>query len=142
MDGPHFLCYTRPFLRSGTLWTWWQVTGGVIDDIEPPVLSMFLSFFASPKTSSPSFKIPLSFQKMSFSSLFLIIAACAIGLTSAAVTPHSLAGRSSRHNALQALQKRASGQFTFYAVGLGACGKQNTDDDFVSNSAFVCGVRR
>jgi len=68
---------------------------------------------------------------MLFSSLFLVLAACAIGFTSAAVAPHSLARWSSRHNSLQTFQKRASGQFTFFAVGLGACGKQNTADDFV-----------
>jgi len=68
---------------------------------------------------------------MLFSSLFLVLAVCAIGFTSAAATPHSLAKRSSRHNSLQPFQKRASGQFTFFAVGLGACGKQNTDSDFI-----------
>ncbi|KAF9653154.1 hypothetical protein BDM02DRAFT_3183110 [Thelephora ganbajun] len=68
---------------------------------------------------------------MLLSSLFLILAACAIGFTSAAVAPHSPARRSSRHNALQPFQKRASGQFTYYAAGMGACGKQNTNDDFI-----------
>lgn len=94
------------------------------------VIDDSISFFTSPKTSS-------------FSSLSLIIAACAIGFTSSATTPHSLAGWSSRHNALQPLQKRASGQFTFYAVGPGARGKRNTEDDFESHpAAFVYGVRR
>lgn len=74
---------------------------------------------------------------MLFRSLLLILTACAIGFTSAVVTPHSLVRRSSRHKALQPNQKRASGQFTYFAVGMGACGKQNTDNDFVSNSAFV-----
>jgi len=60
-------------------------------------------------------------------SLLLTLAAFAIGLTSAA--PHAPAGLSSRHNALQ---KRASGQFTYYAVGMGACGKQNVDSDYVA----------
>ena len=69
---------------------------------------------------------------MLLSSLFLILTACAIGFTSAAVAPHALARRSPRHSALQLVQKRASGQFTFFAVGQGACGKQNSDDDFVS----------
>lgn len=77
---------------------------------------------------------------MLLSSVFLTLAACAIGLVSAAVTPHSFARRSSRHNALQPIQKRASGQFTYYAVGMGACGKQNADSDFVSNSAIFCCV--
>jgi hypothetical protein len=66
------------------------------------------------------------------SSLFLILAACAIGFTSAVVAPHSLPRWSSRHSALQPFEKRASGQFTYFAVGMGACGKQNTDNDFVS----------
>ena len=92
------------------------------------------SFLASPPTSCPSFESPLSFERMLLSSLFLILAGCAIGIVPAAATPHSLAGRSSHHNAVQPFQKRASGQFTFFAVGLGACGKQNTDDDFVSIS--------
>ena len=74
---------------------------------------------------------PPSFQRMSLSSLFLVLAVCAIGFLSAAASPHSLARRS-YHNAVQPLQKRTSGQFTFFAVGMGACGKQNTDDDFVS----------
>jgi len=68
---------------------------------------------------------------MLLSPVFLLLAACAIGFTSAAVTPHALARWSSRHNGLQPMQKRASGQFTYYAVGMGACGKQNIDSDFV-----------
>jgi len=68
---------------------------------------------------------------MLFSSLFLALAAWAIGFAAAAATPHALARWSSRHNALQPFQKRASGQFTYFAVGMGACGKQNTDDDFI-----------
>ena len=81
----------------------------------------------------PSFIRKLTlFSKMQLSSLFLILAACAIGFASAAVTPHALARRSFHHGALQPFQKRASGQFTFFAVGMGACGKQNTNDDFVS----------
>jgi len=51
--------------------------------------------------------------------------------TSAAATPHSLPRWSSRHNAPQPIQKRASGQFTYYAVGMGACGKQNSDSESV-----------
>jgi len=68
---------------------------------------------------------------MLFSSLILILTACAIGFTSAAATPHALARWSSRHSSLQPLQKRASGQFTYFAVGMGACGKWNTADDFI-----------
>jgi len=68
---------------------------------------------------------------MLFYPAFLILATCAIGFTAAVVTPHSFARRSSRHNGLQSIQKRASGQFTYYAVGMGACGKQNIDSDFV-----------
>jgi len=64
---------------------------------------------------------------MLLATLFLVLAA---GFASA-VAPHSPARRSSRHNALQPFQKRASGQFTFFAVGMGACGKQNSDDDFI-----------
>ena len=70
-------------------------------------------------------------------SLLLIIAACAIGFTSAAVTPHSFVRWSSRHNGLQPVQKRASGQFTYYAVGMGACGQQNAASDFVRNSDIL-----
>jgi hypothetical protein len=77
---------------------------------------------------------------MLFSSLFLILAACAVRFTSAAATPHALARWSSRHTALQPVQKRASGQFTYFAVGMGACGQQNTDNDFVSILPFVCSV--
>jgi len=68
---------------------------------------------------------------MLYCSLLLILAACAIGFTSAALTPRSPARWPSRHKALQPFQKRASGQFTYFAVGMGACGKQNTDDDFI-----------
>ena len=100
------------------------------NNVDPPFPST--SFFTSPQTSSPSFESSHSFQRMLFSSLFLTLAACAIGFTSAAVTPHALVRRSSHHGALQPFQKRASGQFTYFAVGMGACGKQNTDDDFVS----------
>ncbi|KAF9792448.1 RlpA-like double-psi beta-barrel-protein domain-containing protein-containing protein [Thelephora terrestris] len=64
-------------------------------------------------------------------SVFLILAVYAIGFTPAAATPHSLAKWSSRHNALQPLQKRVSGQFTYFAVGMGACGKQNVESDMV-----------
>lgn len=77
---------------------------------------------------------------MLLSSVFLTLAACTIGFASAAVTPHSFARWSSRHNALQPILKRASGQFTYYAVGMGACGKQNIDSDFVSNSVIFCGM--
>lgn len=100
------------------------------NNVDPPFSST--SFFTSPQTSSPSPESPHSFQIMLFSSLFLTLAACAIGFTSAAVTPHGLVRRSPHHGALQPFQKRASGQFTYFAVGMGACGKQNTDDDFVS----------
>jgi len=100
------------------------------NSVDPPFSST--SFFASPQTSHPSFASSHSFSRMLLSSLFLTLAACAIGLASAAVTPHALARRSSHHGALQPFQKRASGQFTYFAVGMGACGKQNTDDDFVS----------
>jgi len=68
---------------------------------------------------------------MLLSSIFLTLAACTIGFASAAATPHSLARWSSRHNTLQPIQKRASGQFTYYAVGMGACGQQNVDSDNV-----------
>jgi len=68
---------------------------------------------------------------MLYCPLLLILAACAIGFTSAALPPRSPARWSSRHKALQPLQKRASGQFTYFAVGQGACGKQNTDNDFI-----------
>lgn len=77
---------------------------------------------------------------MLLASVFLILAVYAIGFTPAAATPHSLAKWSSRHNALQPLQKRVSGQFTYFAVGMGACGKQNVESDMVSHSAFVCGL--
>ena len=69
---------------------------------------------------------------MLFLSLILALTACAIGFTSATATPHALARWSSRHRSLQPFQKRASGQFTYFAVGMGACGKSNTPDDFVS----------
>ena len=104
--------------------------GPPANNVDPPFSST--SFFTSPQTSCPSFESSHSFQKMLLSSLFLTLAACAIGFTSAAVTPHGLARRSPHHGALQPFQKRTSGQFTYFAVGMGACGKQNTDDDFVS----------
>lgn len=38
-----------------------------------------------------------------------------------------------------ALEKRFDGaQFTYYAAGLGACGKVNTASDFVSFSLYEC----
>ena len=92
-------------------------------------LSLLDLFPHVPQTSCPSFKKPTFISKMLLSSLFLILAACAVGFTTA--TPHSLARRS-YHNAVQPFQKRASGQFTYFTVGMGACGQQNTDNDFVS----------
>lgn len=68
---------------------------------------------------------------MLLSPVFLIFAVCAIGFTSAADTPHPRPRWSSRHNALQPIQKRASGQFTYYAVGMGACGRQNSEGEMV-----------
>lgn len=64
---------------------------------------------------------------MLLSSVFPILAAFAIGFAFA----HSPVRRASRHNGLQQIQKRASGQFTYYAVGMGACGQQNSAGDFV-----------
>ena len=38
-----------------------------------------------------------------------------------------------------ALEKRFDGaHFTYYAAGLGACGKVNTASDFVSSSLYDC----
>ena len=40
-----------------------------------------------------------------------------------------------------ALEKRFDGaHFTYYAAGLGACGKVNTASDFVSSSLYECEV--
>ena len=45
-----------------------------------------------------------------------------------------------QHNT--ALKKRFDGaQFTYYAAGLGACGKVNTGSDFVSSFVYECFLR-
>jgi hypothetical protein len=43
-------------------------------------------------------------------------------------------------NRTTSLEKRFdNAKFSYYAAGLGACGRTNTDSDFVKNSfAFLC----
>jgi hypothetical protein len=72
-----------------------------------------------------------------------ILLALAVPL-SALAKPHASPNANMHHRdlALRArgdLQKRFSDtRFTYYAVGLGACGKYNQPSDFVSIRPFLC----